>query len=142
MKLSLKRFEFGPEATVGKLSVNGAFFCFTLEDRVREGAIKVEGTTAIPEGHYGVDLTFSPKFQKVMPLLRNVPRFEGVRIHTGNTSKDTDGCVLVGRHWGKLNSGSLVIDESRLAYEGLFKMLSEAKQKGEAIELEVSRDGV
>ena len=100
MELRLERKWFTPASTVGELSIDGAFRCFTLEDVFREGdifAVKVPGATAIPEGRYDVAVTFSPRFKLDLPEIRDVPNFTGVRIHSGNTAADTEGCVLVGR---------------------------------------------
>ena len=85
--------------TIGKLFVGGMAFCDTLEPKWRDlshGAEKVKGVTAIPEGRYHLTYKYSPKFQRNMPYLENVKNFEGIMIHTGNTSKDTTGCILVG----------------------------------------------
>lgn len=80
--------------TLGVLFVDGRFRCFSLEDEIAD--VKVPGRTCIPEGRYEVRLTWSPKFGKVLPELKNVPGFSGIRIHAGNTAKDTDGCILLG----------------------------------------------
>lgn len=95
MRLVLKRIAFRKTYTIGKLYVDGVYFCDTLEDPVREGE-KIYGRTAIPAGKYDVLITMSPRFRKMLPLLLNVPGFEGVRIHSGNNSDDTEGCILVG----------------------------------------------
>lgn len=71
------------------------FFCYTLEDEKRADGLKVYGETAIPNGIYNVKLTMSNRFKRIMPLLLDVKGFSGVRIHGGNTSKDTHGCPLV-----------------------------------------------
>jgi len=94
MKLELIRKEFTEHSTIGDLLIDGQFFCFTLEDVVRD--VKIPGQTAIPYGSYEVITDYSNRFKKVMPLLLNVPGFDGVRIHSGNTDKDTEGCVLIG----------------------------------------------
>jgi uncharacterized protein DUF5675 len=98
MQLQLIRKIFTDKSTIGELSVNGAFECFTLEDKVRP--VKIKGETAIPAGTYEVAVTFSNKFQKFLPLLMDVPNFDGIRIHTGNTPEDTLGCILVGQGKG------------------------------------------
>lgn len=85
---------------MGKLFLNGDFFAFTCEDTDRQlkGDIgkKVKGKTAIDEGRYEVVCTFSDRFKKYLPLLLNVPCFDGIRIHGGNTSEDSEGCILIG----------------------------------------------
>lgn len=98
MQIDLERYNFQQNRTFGKLYLNGEFLCDTLEDRYRNLEIeeKVSGTTAIPFGKYRVKLTYSPHFKRILPQLMNVPYFEGVRIHSGNTEKDTSGCILVG----------------------------------------------
>ena len=95
MRLVLKRIAFRKTYTIGKLYVDGVYFCDTLEDPVREGE-KIYGRTAIPAGKYDVLITMSPRFRKMLPLLVNVPGFEGIRIHSGNNADDTEGCILVG----------------------------------------------
>lgn len=115
MKLELKRRFFTDKSTVGELSIDGAFECFTLEDVVRPEGEKVFGKTAIPPGTYEIVVTHSPRFGKELPMLLDVPGFEGVRIHTGNTAEDTEGCILVGNQTGVDR-----IANSRAAYDALF----------------------
>ena len=98
MKLLLERIYKAPTYTIGRLYLNGDFFCNTLEDVVRPAGVKVYGETAIPFGTYKVKLTMSQRFKKVMPILLSVPMFEGIRIHAGNTEADTSGCILVGEN--------------------------------------------
>ena len=97
MKLEVIRHAFKPTYTIGKLYIDGKYFCDTLEDVVRKGP-KVMHETAIPAGTYEVILNMSPRFKKVLPRLLNVPGFDGILIHAGNTSKDTSGCILVGQN--------------------------------------------
>lgn len=86
-------------ATLGVLFVDGVFQCWTLEDVVRP--VKVPGETAIPAGSYAVKLTPSPRFNRVLPEVLNVPNFIGIRIHAGNRKEDTEGCILVGEQRGE-----------------------------------------
>ena len=117
MKLELKRAVKTPESTIGQLSVDGVFQCYTLEDVTRTGS-KVFGQTAIPAGEYKVIITMSPKFKRLLPLIVDVPGFDGIRIHPGNTAKDTEGCILVGT-----SSGLNVVNNSRVAFDALFSKL-------------------
>lgn len=104
MKLIVKRKHFKEGYTIGKLYIDynnnfePEYFCDTLEDKVRLDGQKIYGKTAIPAGTYRLLLTFSPKFNRVLPLINNVPGFSGVRIHAGNTAADTEGCILVGQN--------------------------------------------
>lgn len=132
MKISVKRTTFTENSTIGTLSIDGAFECFTLEDKVRPKGEKVPGKTAIPAGTYRVVTDFSNRFQKMLPHLLNVPGFEGVRIHTGNAGKDTEGCILLGR-----TVGVDFIGESKLAFDAFFKKLNLALRDGE-VYLEVA----
>lgn len=119
INLYLRRYEYQPERTFGKLYVEGTDFCDVLEDTHRDlnKVEKVYGKTCIPSGRYKVIFTYSPKFKKRMPLLVGVPHFEGVRIHTGNTEKDTEGCLLVG-----IREGNTLV-KSRITFERLMRMI-------------------
>ena len=128
MNLTLYRKWFTDISTTGVLFIDGEFFCYTLEDVVREQ--KIYGKTAIPYGKYDVVITYSPRFKKNMPLLVNVPNFEGVRIHAGNTANDTEGCILVGK-----SKGQDFIGGSRKTYEELMERI-----KGQKLTLEIRRD--
>lgn len=92
MKMILTRRPSAHETTVGELTINGELVCYTIEDQIRD--VKVYGKTAIPPGEYEVQLTHSPRFGRQLPLLINVPNYEGVRIHPGNKHQDTEGCIL------------------------------------------------
>ena len=96
MELTLKRDILADGYTLGLLSVDGKNYCYTVEDMVREG-VKIPGKTAIPYGRYKVIVNMSNRFKKLMPLLIDVPGFSGVRIHSGNTAEDTEGCIIVGK---------------------------------------------
>ena len=122
MKIKIKRYEFKDTYTVGRMYINDVYFCYTLEDKVREGA-KVDGQTAIPNGTYSVIIDVSTRFGKQLPHILDVPNFTGVRIHSGNTSKDTEGCILLGTTW----TGGDFIGNSRTAFNSFFEKLKEAK---------------
>lgn len=94
MNLTLQRKKEVNNTVLGELSINGKFFCYTLEDKIRD--VKIKNETCIPEGEYEIKLTLSQRFKTILPILLNVPRFEGIRIHAGNTIEDTSGCILVG----------------------------------------------
>jgi len=98
MNLELKRIALKPTYTIGKLYIDGKYFCDTLEDTVRPAGVKIKGQTAIAAGTYKVEMTMSNRFKRVLPLLIGVPNFEGIRIHRGNTDIDTEGCILVGEN--------------------------------------------
>ncbi|SFN98039.1 DUF5675 family protein [Nitrosospira briensis] len=119
MDLNVKRLVFSEESTVGELSINGEFECYTLEDKVRP--VKIKGKTAIPAGRYEVIINFSQRFQRQLPLLLKVPDFEGVRIHPGNTAANTEGCILVGE-----TKDDNFVGHSRLAFDRLFEKLKAA----------------
>ena len=123
MELKLRRFEFGTTYTIGKLYVDGIYHCFTLEDKVREGE-KVNGQTAIPYGTYSVIIDHSNRFNRDLPHILNVQGFEGVRIHTGNTSADTEGCILVGTTW----AGKDFVGNSKFAFDPLFEKMKTANK--------------
>ena len=106
-QLLLQRFDFRDESTISHLFLDGSPFCDICEDKDRGldskmslaeiKRLKVPGKTAIPYGEYEIIITYSPRFKKNLPLLLKVPGYEGVRMHPGNTHKDTDGCLLPGK---------------------------------------------
>lgn len=133
MELLLKRETFTAESTIGRLFVDGVFECFTLEDCVREiegqpvEQWKIKGITAIARGRYRLQLHHSPKFGTV-PMLVDTPGFTLVYIHWGNTAKDTEGCILVGKKQGRD-----VIESSRDAFHSLFGKIVDAINRGEEV---------
>lgn len=102
MELALHRVKLLDTRTNGQLYVDGDFFCFTLEDKVREipgrpvSEWKVQNETAIPQGRYKVTLESSPKFGPDTLTLNLVPGYSYIRMHSGNTETDTDGCIILG----------------------------------------------
>jgi hypothetical protein len=121
VRLNLVRDQCGAVCTMGQLYLDGKFQCYTLEDVVRPDGVKIHGQTAIPEGRYEIQITMSPRFKRELPILLDVPNFAGVRIHSGNTAADTEGCILVGRQ-----RATHQVLESRLAFEPLFAKLQAA----------------
>ena len=105
--------------TLGKLYINKEFFCDTIEDKYRDLSKekKVYGETCIPFGTYKVIINMSPKYKRLMPRLLDVPHFDGILIHNGNTEQDSAGCVIVGQR-----SGQKVIN-SRDTFNKLFNRL-------------------
>ena len=147
MELILERIAKRKTYTIGRLCIleevideysTGTaerYFCDTLEPTWRDyknGAYKVKGRSAIPEGRYAVVISFSPKFKQWLPILLGGPEFnrkwQGIRIHAGNTAKDTEGCILVGKN--KL-VGQVV--DSRIWTHRLKQKIVEAKGRGEPV---------
>lgn len=138
MNLKLIRHDFQEKATEGILLDSGEFECYTLEDKDRkleEGNEKVYGLTAIPRGEYEIVITHSPAFKRDLPLLLNVPGFEGIRIHKGNYSRNTEGCILVGNTNPK-NSNDF-IGNSKIAFDKLFNKIQNTINKGEKVFIEI-----
>lgn len=130
MELKVERKWPKDTYTVGRLYVDGKMFCNTLEDRVRDlnTEEKVYGETAIPAGRYRVIFNWSPKFGRNLPRLLNVPHFEGILIHPGNTAADSAGCILVGK-----NSAVGRLSESRDTSDRLNVLIEDAQRRGEDI---------
>jgi Family of unknown function (DUF5675) len=136
MKLTLTREDFQERATIGRLAVDGVEFCATLEDVDRKLEIdplaKIPGATAIPRGLYRVTVDYSPHFGKDMPHVLDVPGFSGVRIHPGNSDRDTEGCILVGRR-----PGNDFIFDSRVTFDPLFEQIQNALKLAKDVTIEV-----
>jgi len=134
MTLLLDRIWFTEHSTIGELSIDGEFECYILEDydRLSKGENKVYGKTAIPRGTYEIKLSYSPRFKKKLPLLTNVPGFTGIRIHAGNTAKDTEGCLLPGR-----TRSENFVGQSKRAFNSLIKKLESAEREGKRIIIQV-----
>ena len=134
MKLKLERLYLKPDYTIGKLYIDGKYFCDTLEDQVRNLANekKIPKQTAIPVGVYEVIVNISPRFRRKLPRLLDVPGFDGILIHRGNTAEDTAGCILAGenRKRGK------VVNSTRYEQQ-LTRILERAQEKGEKITIEI-----
>ena len=140
MKLVIERKWCNPDCTIGLMTVNGMNEYFTLEDQIRPdpnpetpvNEAKVMHETAIPKGSYNVLITKSKRFGYETPILENVPGFEGIRIHRGNTAADSSGCILVGRH-----KGPNWVSESRAAFNDIYRDIKAAIDRGEQVILEI-----
>ncbi|SFG38145.1 DUF5675 family protein [Prevotella sp. KH2C16] len=130
--------------TIGRLSVNGTYLCDCVEDRDRglDASMplseirkrKVAGETAIPYGEYEVLITLSPRFRRKLPILLNVPCYEGVRIHPGNTAADSAGCILPG-----LNKVVGGVVNSRYWTDRLIDLIQRALNRRERVWITITR---
>jgi len=134
--------------TISRVFINGERFgdgdkwCSVLEDEDRGltssmsveevKSLKVPGQTAIPRGLYEVRITYSQKFKRMLPLLQNVKGFSGVRIHSGNTARDTEGCLLPG-----VNNVAGRVNNSRYWFNLLFARIQDAERAGEKVWVEI-----
>ena len=138
MKLYLERDVRASTFTLGKLHVNGIRMLYTVEDEVRQingvpiAEWKVKGETAIPTGIYRIVINYSNRFKRMMPQLLDVPGFGGIRIHAGNTDKDTEGCILVGTMRKKDG-----VTNSRFACDVLQSEIERAIKRGEVVTIEI-----
>jgi len=128
MNIELKRNRTVNDTTIGKLTFDD-FTCDTLEDAIR--IEKIAGKTAIPSGNYEIVISYSNRFKKLLPLLVNVPNFEGVRIHSGNTIADTEGCILLGRRKGD------TVENSRMTMNLFMQKLNQVIKK-EKVYIQIS----
>ena len=143
LKLELKRTAKKDTYTIGKLYLNGEYFCDTLEDKDRDlnkdgdlndaGEGKVYGETAIPYGTYTVVLTMSARFKKVLPLIENVKHISGIRIHNGKSAPHSHVCVLVGK-----NTEVGKVTNSKSTFEKLMVRLVDASEMKETITITIS----
>ena len=142
MLIKLHRRYLGETYTIGSLYVNGTYLCDTIEDKVRDfnkdgdlldpGEKKVYAETAIPYGTYNIELSRSPKFRRILPMILNVKHFTGIRIHRGNTARDSAGCILPGENKRK----GMVINSTK--YEvTIIWMMEEAVSRGEEIKITI-----
>ncbi len=131
--------------SIGILYIDGRRICETLEDEDRGLSAsmpleelltrKIKGQTAIPTGIYQVVMSYSPRFKKMLPLIMNVPAYEGVRIHSGNTARDTEGCILCGR-----NTKVGMVTNSRYWTGKVIKMIQEAASRKEQVKIRITHN--
>lgn len=142
MEIKLHRKYRGTNYCIGKLYINNEYFSDVLEDPDRGlqdtmsiqeiQQLKVKGNTCIPYGTYDITITYSPKFKKRLPLINNVKGFEGIRIHSGNTSKDTEGCLLLGfnKIKGKVINSKETVDK-------FITIIQQTLNKGEKVTIQI-----
>ena len=150
MELVLNRILKTNNYTIGELTVDNKMLCDTLEDTVRplpstcpntpsgkscNCKEKVYGKTAVPEGTYKVKLGYSNRFRRILPQVLDVPHFLGILIHSGNSNKDTEGCILVGTWDGKTENW---ISNSRVAFNKLMALLQSATDRNEEITITIN----
>ena len=128
MRIDLYRDMKLPSRTLGRLLIDDVFECFTCEDTVRPNGTKIYGHTAIPAGNYRVVITLSNRFKRELPLLLNVPGFEGIRIHSGNNEGHTEGCILPGK--SRSETG---VSDSQLATNQLILKIRNAIDQGREV---------
>ena len=136
MTIYMVRDDCTDKRTLGTMTFPDSLVVQTLEDPVR--GVKIPGDTAIPSGTFQVTITRSKRFQKMLPLLNNVPGFGGVRIHPGNGIDDTAGCVLVGTQRGAFSEGAdQTIVHSREAMDQVQSRIAAALAHGEQVWLDI-----
>ena len=141
MKLKLNRTTCGAHGTLGDLYIDNEWFCFTLEDTDRQletGGEKIMHETCIPRGTYEVVITWSNRFKRELPLLKDVPQFEGIRIHPGNRTSDSSGCILVGSATSTTASHHPMVMNSRATFDQLLARLEAAYAANVPVTLEVA----
>ena len=144
MELKLERKYRSNNYCIDKLYINGKYFSDALEDPDRGltdtmsleeiKRIKVKGDTCIPYGTYNVTITYSPRFKKNLPLINNVKGFDGIRIHSGNTPQDTEGCLLLG-----LNKVKGRVVDSKVTVNKFIDIVQEAFNKGEKVTITITK---
>lgn len=139
MEIKLVRDTFTKKSTTGIIYVDDELVCYSLEDPDRDlenyPERKIKGDTAIPAGRYQVTITYSPKYKRDLPLLLNVPNYEGIRIHSGNKPEDTEGCILPG------NSRTVDwVSDSRNAFNELNSMIKDALDHKEKVFIEIVKE--
>ena len=144
MKLEIQRDPFLPNGTTGRLSVDGREFCFTLEPPNRSPV--TDGPVCIPAGTYPVKIDFSPRFQRPMPRLFDVPERSGILIHWGNYVENTEGCVLVGSSRSTIQGAvpEPAVWDSRETFDRLYREIEQAQAAGLMLivrDAEPTRDG-
>lgn len=131
MKITVTRQLFDDECTIGTMTIDGSFECYTLEPPIQAGIDPIAMKGAVPLGVYGVSITFSPHFNRDMPLINGIPNFEDVRIHMGNFPSNTEGCCLVGETQSKD-----AILQSVAAFNPLFDKIQAAINSGDTVTIE------
>ena len=139
MNILVERNDLGDTYSRGMMYINSVFSFYTMEDKDRRlevGGIKIQNETAIPRGIYPVIIDHSNRFGRDMPHITGVSGFSGVRIHAGNTSHQTEGCILLGTAVGRIDGEEAVLN-SKAAFHKFFMMLEAAIDAGEEVTIEI-----
>lgn len=144
MRVTLKRIAFKDEYTIGRLYINGVYFCDTLEDKDRGlydwssedyiKEVKVKHKTAIPYGIYKLLWSYSPKYKRFMPEISGVKGFSGIRVHSGNTAEHSSGCVLLGYN----KKVGMVLDSRKVCKE-FDEIIEDYYKRGEPMTFEITK---
>ena len=150
MKLQVIRHQFGKDATNGLLFIDGVFECYTLEDEYRD--VKVKHETCIPEGTYEIKLRneggfsnrylgkYGEEFHKGMLHVQNVPGFEWILVHQGNTDEHTSGCLIIGDTQQDLDVNfNGFVGSSKVAYKKMYPKVRDALLNDEIVTIEYSK---
>ena len=138
MEIKIVRNKGTAGFTEGKMYIDGVFECYTVEDADRgleSGGKKVQDKTAIPRGTYKVIMSMSNRFKKLLPEVLNVPGFTGIRIHSGNSSKDTEGCIIVGSINNRMDDDW--VGASKVAMSRLLPKIIDALAVKQVVTLEI-----
>lgn len=142
MDIVVERKYKKPTYTISPLFIDGERFCEVIEDKDRglddsmsvdEILVrKVYGETAIPTGTYNVIMSMSQKYKKRMPEIQNVKGYSGIRIHSGNTEKDSLGCLILGK-----NTQPGMVTQSRATCNAFYEKIEKALKKGEKVTITI-----
>ncbi len=128
MRIQVIRKWYSQISTIGVISVDGVKCGFTLEDVARAEGVKIPDHTAIPAGEYEAVNDYSERFKKIMPHILNVPKFDGVRLHKGNRTSETSGCLLLG-----LQKAQDLVYNCDPTYDYVFHSIDQAMKRKEKV---------
>jgi hypothetical protein len=137
MKIEVKRHWFSTKSTIALWVMDGVTFGFTLEDVARAQGVKIPGETAIQAGEYKMIVDQSTRFNRLMPHILDVPQFDGVRVHCGNTDQDTEGCLLLG-----MEKHEDTVLQSQTCFDKIFPLIKAAFDRSEEITVVITNEPI